>query len=365
MTILILTNYANGLYLFRKELLKSFLDAGHIVLISVPYDENCKKLEKYCTRLIDTHLERHGSNPIHDIDLFNRYNSLMRELKPDVVLTYTIKPNLYGGLAARFQKIPYITNITGLGMAIENGGFMSKVLITLYRSASKGAKKVFFQNERNRKFMQDRGVALHNSGLLPGSGVNLDEHPFRAYPLENDGIHILAVIRVMKDKGIAEFLEAADIISKKHENVFFDLVGEYEEDERQIYEPMIAELVKKGSLTYHGHLDTVEPIMDKSHIIVHPSYHEGMSNVLLEAAACGRPILCSNIHGCIEALDGENSGFAFEPKSTEALVAAIERILALSEKDRVKMGRAGRLYIEQNFDRRIVTDAYRAELESL
>ncbi|WP_035773638.1 glycosyltransferase family 4 protein [Butyrivibrio sp. VCD2006] len=365
MKILVLTNWANGLWLFRKELLKSFMDAGHIVLISVPYDENCKKLEKYCTRLIDTHLERHGINPFKDIDLFHRYYKLLQELKPDVVLTYTVKPNIYGGCAARLQRIPYICNITGLGMGIENGGIMSKILVALYRGATKDARRVFFQNERNRKFMQERGVAVKNSGLLPGSGVNLDEHPFRGYPLENEGIHILAVIRVMKDKGTSEYLEAAERIAKTHDNVHFDLVSEYEEDERAFYEPWITRLENEGILTYHGHVDYVEPYMDKCHIVVHPSYHEGMSNVLLEADACGRPILCSDIHGCIEALDGEKNGFAFEPKSTDALVAAIERILALSEKERAKMGRAGRRFIENNFDRKLIIDAYKAELDSI
>ena len=365
MKILILTNYANGLYLFRKELLKTFMDAGHIVLISAPFDENSKKLEKYCTRLIDTHLERHGLNPFKDLELFHNYNSLMKDVKPDVVLTYTIKPNIYGGFAARFHRVPYICNITGLGTAIEKGGLMSSALVAMYRGATKGARKVVFHNERNRGFMQSKGIAVNNSGLLPGSGVNLEEHPYRGYPIENEGIRILAVCRIMKDKGMTEYLEAAERISKTHDNVHFELVSEYEEDEREFYEPWITRLQNEGVLKYYGHVDSVEPLMNNCHIVVHPSYHEGMSNVLLEADACGRPILCSNINGCIEALDGENNGYAFEPRSTDALVEAIERILALPEKTRAQMGVNGRKYIEKTFDRQIVIDAYLAELSAL
>ncbi|WP_026657051.1 glycosyltransferase family 4 protein [Butyrivibrio sp. AC2005] len=365
MRILILANYANGLFLFRKELLKSFLDAGHEVLISVPSDENCVKLKNYCTKIIETPLERHGMNPARDYGLFRFYGKMLKTEKPDVVLTYTIKPNIYGALACRLGKVPYICNITGLGMAIENGGLMSKVLLQLYRISTGKAQRVFFQNERNRKFIQMHGIARKNSGLLPGSGVNLTEHTFHDYPSEAEGIHFLAVIRMMRDKGIEEYLSAAKSITSEYNNVYFDLVGEYEEDERAKYEPMIMELENAGKLKYYGHLDSVDPVFEKCHVVVHPSYHEGMSNVLLEAAACGRPILCSNIHGCIEAIEDGKTGFTFESKSAESLIGAVKRILALNENERADMGRRGREYIEKNFDRQLVINAYKEELEKI
>ncbi len=365
MRILIMANYANGLFLFRKELLKSFLDAGHEVLISVPPDENCVKLKGYCTKLIETPLERHGSNPVKDYGLFKKYKKMLKDEKPDVALCYTIKPNIYGALACRLSKVPYICNITGLGMAIENGGLMSKVLLQLYKVSTGKAQRVFFQNERNRKFMQDRGIAVKNSGLLPGSGVNLTEHAFHKYPSEAEGIHFLAVIRMMRDKGIEEYLETAKAITSEYNNVYFDLVGEYEEDERAKYEPMIMELEKAGKLKYYGHLDSVDPVFAKCHVVVHPSYHEGMSNVLLEAAACGRPILCSNIHGCIEAIEPDVTGYTFEPKSTSSLVDSIKKMLVLAEEKRSKMGRKGREYMEKHFDRQLVINAYKEELEKI
>ncbi len=362
MRILILTNYANGLYLFRKELLQNFCEQGHEVIVSVPFDENCKKLEKLGVSLIDSPLNRHGMNPLNDLKLFFNYIGIIKKIKPQVVLTYTIKPNIYGATAAKFAGIPYICNVTGLGTAIEQGGILSRVLVKLYSFSMSKAEKVFFQNEKNMQFMQQKGIAVKNSGLLPGSGVNLEEHPFRKYPSEDNGIVFLAVIRMMKDKGIKEYLEASEIISSEFSNVRFELVGEFEEDERTIWEPQIKELEKRNIIKYYGHLDSVEPVMGKSHIIVHPSYHEGLSNVLLEAGACGRPVLASNIHGCIETFDEGVTGIAFEPRNEESLVNAIRKILSFSEEERKIMGYKSRGWIEDRFDRKIIINAYNIEL---
>lgn len=365
MNILILTNYANGLFLFRKELIKAFRKDGHKVYVSVPRDENCHKLKSIGAKLIYAPLDRHGLNPVKDFSLILNYIGTIRKVRPGVVLTYTIKPNIYGASAAKLLKVPYICNVTGLGMAIEHGGLFSRILMKLYAFSMNRARRVFFQNEKNRAFMQERGIAVNNSGMLPGSGVNTTEHPFREYPSEKDGIRILAVLRVMKDKGIEEYFDAVRAVSATHPNVFFHLVGEYEEDEREKYEPMIKDLEAQGIMKYHGHLDTVEPVYADMHIVVHPSYHEGLTNVLLEAGACGRPVLGSDIPGCRETFIDEKTGFSFKAKDSSALIRAIERVLNLSEDERRKMGLEGRKYIVENFDRNLVISAYRKELEAL
>lgn len=365
MNILILTNYANGLFLFRKELIEAFRRDGHKVFVSVPKDENCYKLTEIGAKLIYAPLDRHGLNPLKDFSLFLNYVGTIKKIKPSVVLTYTIKPNIYGASAAKLLKVPYICNVTGLGMAIEHGGLFSKVLMKLYAFSMNRARKVFFQNERNRQFMQSKGVAVRNSGMLPGSGVNTKEHPFRDYPSEKDGIRILAVLRVMKDKGIEEYFDAVRDVSSRHPDVHFHLVGEFEEDEREKYEPLIKELEDKGIMKYHGHLDTVEPVYADMHIVVHPSYHEGLTNVLLEAGACGRPVLGSDIPGCRETFVEGRTGFGFKPQDSEALIQAIEKMLDLSEDERKAMGLEGRKFIEENFDRSLVIDAYKKELEAL
>jgi len=362
MKILILTNYANGLYLFRKELLTALLEDGHEIVVSVPPDENCPKVAALGVRLIETALNRRGMNPLRDAGLFFKYLSLLKQERPDAVFTYTIKPNLYGGLACRICRVPYIVNITGLGTAIESGGMLSRLLLLFYRISMKKARVVFFQNEENQGFMQRHGVALHNSALLPGSGVNLTEHPFVVYPSEVDGIRILAVIRIMRDKGIEEYLEAVRAVSLSHANVHFYLVGEYEEESRARYEPMISALTESGVLTYLGHIDYVAQVMAQSHIIVHPSYHEGLSNVLLEAAACGRPVAAGAIHGCMETFCEGVSGISFETHSALALIDAIERLLGMSFEQRRQMGLAGRRWVEERFDRQIIISEYRKEL---
>lgn len=382
MKILVISNYANGLILFRKEVITSFLTPENEVVISVPFDENCKKLEHLGVRLVYSRLERRGMNPIKDGRLLLEYLALLKKEKPDMVLTYTIKPNLYGGLAASLLKIPYCINITGLGTALENPGMLGKILLAFYKIVTQNASYVFFQNRGNLIFMQEHKIALKNSRLLPGSGINLKEHPYEKYPSEENGIRILAVLRIMKDKGIEEYLEAARILSSKYPKLSFELVGEYEEESREKYEPLIQKLQQKGILKYYGHIDNVPEIMANSHILVHPSYHEGLSNVCLEAAACGRPILTTDIAGCRETvltippannhstaasdhsaasdsvLPASESGILFSAKSTDALVAALEIILSYTPQKREEMGIAGHNYVNSHFNRQFVIDAY-------
>lgn len=362
MKVLILSNYANGLILFRKEVLQAFVNKGWETLVSVPLDENCSKISALGCRICPVELERRGMNPVKDLKLLFQYLKLLKKEKPDVVLTYTIKPNLYGGLASRIRRVPYLMNITGLGTSLENPGLLGKILIQFYRFVTGGARCVFFQNSGNMEFMQKRKVALKNSCLLPGSGVNLKEHPREEYPSEKEGIHFLAVLRVMKDKGVAEYLQAAEKIKEKYENVSFCLVGEYEEDSREKYEPWLQKLEENGIIHYMGHIDNVPEVMAESHVIVHPSYHEGLSNVLLEAAACGRPVLASNVPGCRETLQDHVSGILFEPRSTESLVKAIEEMLDFTEEQRQQMGLEGRKYMEAYFDRNLVIKIYLEEI---
>lgn len=357
MKILILSNYANGLFLFRKEVVSSFIQKGSEVLISVPPDENCTKLEKLGVRMISCNLERRGMNPVKDFKLLWEYQALLKSEKPDLVLTYTIKPNLYGGIAARSRRIPYAINITGLGTALENPGLLGKILLLLYKYVTSKALRVFFQNEGNLQFMQKHKIALQNAHLLPGSGVNLREHPFCPYPSEKQGIRFLAVLRIMKDKGIEEYLYAVQKISEAYSNVHFELVGEYEEESRSAYEPMIEELENQGYLTYYGHIDNVPEVMANCHILIHPSYHEGLSNVCLEAAACGRGVLTTDVPGCRETITSQ-SGILFPARSKEALLDAIRRVISYTPEERCNMGKHGRQHVEEHFNRQIVVDAY-------
>lgn len=362
--VLILANSSKGVYRFRNELVLRLLKQ-YEVIISVP-DEVCtEELRNEGCKVIFTPINRRGMNPIEDIKLFRFYCKLLKEIRPNIVLTYTIKPNIYGGYACKVNKVPCIVNITGLGSALENGKIMQKIVLCMYKVGLHKVKCVFFQNKYNMDFFDKHHITKAKKRLIPGSGVNLDAHTFEAYPSEEKGITFLALIRVMKEKGIEEFLAMAEVISEKYSNVSFAIAGDYEKETRDIYEPRMKILEEKGSLKYYGYIHNVHELMAKSHILVHPSYHEGLSNVLLEAAACGRPVLASDVPGCRETLVPDISGITFEARNTDSLIQAVEKILSRTSCERAEMGVQGRKYVEENFDRNIVVDAYLEEIQKI
>jgi galacturonosyltransferase len=334
------------------------LDEGYEVHITLPYGEKVKLLEEMGCIYTESPLDRRGMNPITDFKLIQAYYRLLRRIKPDVVLSYTIKPNIYGGFLCRILKIPFIANVTGLGTAVGNESILQKVLVTLYKSAFKKAECVFFQNESNKVFFIDHGISLKRYKVLPGSGINTNEFSYQEYPKDDNAIRFLFVGRIMKDKGIEELFEAAKRIKDEHMNVQFDALG-FCEDE---YKDKIETLQEKEIITFHGVKDTVREYLKNSHAVIHPTYHEGMSNVLLEAAATGRPVLASNIPGCREIFDEGISGFGFEPKNIESLTQAILKFIKLPNQEKLTMGEEGRKKIEREFDRSIVVDAYLNEI---
>lgn len=361
MKILMLANNDVGLYKFRKELLQTLIGNGDEVFISLPAGEYIPLLEKIGCTFCETPVDRRGMNPIKDMLLLQQYNRLVRKIKPDVVLTYTIKPNIYGGIICRMRHVKYIGNITGLGTAIENEGILSGILLFLYKIGLKGAAQVFFQNESNQLFFQKKGL-MKTSRLIPGSGVNLKEHCYEKYPEEREEISFLYVGRIMKDKGIEELLTGAEQLKKSYSNLNFDLAGNYDEEH---YRDRVEELEKGRIVKYLGPQNDIHSIMKTHHAIILPSYHEGLSNVLLEAAACGRPVLATNVPGCKETFDDGISGIGFQPKSSKALTDAVEKFINLSYEDRKQMGIHGRKKIEHKFNRLIVINAYMREIKGI
>ena len=304
-------------------------------------------------------------NPISDVLLMFRYIRLIRMIKPNMVFTYTIKPNIYGGMACRLTHTNYATNITGLGTAIQGGGILSKVLIRMYRIALNKAKAVFYQNEYNMEFMLGQRVSgQEQSILLPGSGVNTIKHSYKPYPSEDKGVRVLAVLRIMKDKGIEEFLYAADRICDEFD-AHFVLAGGYEDEARQEYEPQIQRLVEAGKLEYVGFCDKIDELYQSCHILIHPSYHEGLSNVCLEAAACGRLVVTTDVPGCRETVIPGETGLLFKSKDKNAAYNALVEILSITSSEREHMGRQGRKYVEENFNRESVVRIYREVVESV
>ncbi len=360
MKILILANNDVGLYKFRKELLETLLIENE-VHISLPYGGFVDDMIAMGCIYHNVEFDRHGTNPIKELSQISSYKKLIKQINPDVVFTYTIKPNVYGGMACAALKVPYFCNITGLGTAIENPGIMQKITLLLYRMGLKKARHVFFQNSQNLDFMLKSKVVKGDYTLLPGSGVNLNNFVLIDYPDNQTNINFLFIGRVMKDKGIDEFLSAAKSIKSKYPNTHFDIVGMIDGD----YEQIINTAVNDGYITYHGQQSDVKPFIKNAHCIVLPSYHEGMANVLLESAASGRPVIASDVPGCRETFDEGISGFGCKAKSTESLIEAVEKFINLPYEQKEKMGIEGRKKVEKQFDRQIVIDTYLNEINNL
>ena len=362
MKVLVLANFGMGLYKFRKELLEKMVNDGYQVTVSFPKDEYSELIEDLGCKFVSTDVDRRGKNPFNDLKLLKNYFELLREIKPNVVLTYTIKPNIYGGIMSSILKYPYLPNITGTGSAIQEGGLLSKLSLNLYKVGIRKASGVFFQNKDNLDFFIKKGiVSQENSIQLPGSGVNITDYDYLPYPMKDSEIRILYIGRILRSKGINELLEAITIIKEKHKNVKFDIVGFCDED----YEKKLKEYENDNMLTFHGQQSDVIPYIKKSHAVVLPSYHEGMSNVLLESAASGRPLLASNVPGCQETFDEGVSGFGFEAMDTTSLVEAIDKFIELPYEEKRKMGINGKKKIENEFNRQIIIDAYSEMISSI
>ena len=351
---MILANNSEGMYIFRNELVQELLKY-HQVILSIPDEDKASLFEEEGCTVERTPMNRRGTNPFQDLKLMHAYRKLVRKYRPDLVLCYTIKPDIYGGIVCASENIPYICTVTGLGTAFQKKGLFLKMIELLYSAALRKVSCVFFQNEENRRIFQAAGLISDNSRLVSGSGVNLKTHPVEPYP-EDPVTLFLYVGRIMKEKGIDEFLAAAELLAG--ENIQFAVMGYCDED----YEGILSEKQKEGYISYLGFRQDVQNYYRKAAAVVLPTYHEGMSNVLMEAAAAGRPVIASNISGCREIFEEGVTGFGFAPRSKEALITALKDFLALPRADRAAMGRSARAKIEREFDRNLVTQAYMEEI---
>ena len=361
MRVLILANYDAGLYKFRRELLEA-LRKEHEVFFCVPDGEYVERIKALgCQYVSCDLLDRHGTNPLKELQLLRYYQKLLRDIRPEVVLTFTIKPNVYGGMACAKADVPYISVVTGLGTAIQNGGILRRISLALYQNGLRKAQVVFFENKSDERFIREHQIFRGVCKTVSGAGVNLIQHNYELYPAEDSKLVFLTIGRIMRDKGTDELLAAARRIKEKYADVTFRLLGDYDGE----YNEKIDAAVKEGIIEYLGQRDDVHSFIKNSHATIHPSYHEGMSNVLLESAATGRPVLASNVPGCREAFDEGVSGIGFEPKNVDDLVRAIEEFIALPWEQKAAMGRAGREKMEREFDRQIVVEAYMREIHEV
>ena len=359
--ILFLVNHDIVIYNFRLELVERLLADGHDVVISSPYGERIEDLKALGCSYREIKLSRHGMNPVKELLLISNYKKLIREEKPDIVFSYTIKPNIYGAIACRSLHVPCIVNITGLGTAVEYGGIQQKIILLLYRYAFTKVQKIFFQNKENMLFFKKHKIAIEKYALLPGSGVNLQRFGELPYPSDTT-VNFAFISRIMKEKGIDQYLEAAEYIKQKYPNTSFHVCGFCE----QAYEDKLRDLGNRGIIVYHGMVRDIRIVLKDIHCTVHPTYYpEGLSNVLLESSACARPIITTDRAGCREVIYENVNGFICKQKDSTDLIRQIEKFLMLSNDQRRKMGLAGRQKVEREFDRQIVVSAYIDELDKV
>ncbi len=359
--ILIVINNDAAIYNFRLELIERFISEGFEVFISAPKGDRTEEIKSWGCKFYDTKLERHGMNPIEEYKLYKFYDKLIKGIKPDVVLGYTIKPNIYGCMAATKNNVPFIANITGLGTAVENPGLTQKILIALYKFSFRKVKKVFFQNDENKQFFVERKIALGKHGMLPGSGVSLNRFHLKEYPTD-DIIRFAFLSRVMKEKGIDQYLDAAKAIKEKYPNTEFHICGFCEPE----YDGTLNDYVEKGIVVFHGMIKNVPEFLENINCVIHPTYYpEGLSNVLLESCATGRPIITTDRSGCREVVEEGVNGFVVPQQDSEKLIETVDKFMQLSIEEKKNMGLAGRRKVEKEFDRNIVVEAYMKEINSL
>lgn len=355
--ILIITNHSYMFWQFRRELVRGILAGGHQVVLALPFGERVEQLRSLGCELVDIPVDRRGVNPVIDCKLLLRYRKLLAEVRPDMVITYSIKPNIYAGMACRNLGIPYYVNVQGLGTAFQKKR-IARLVTVLYRIALRDARWVFFENSANADLFIRKGIIAEDQAcLLRGAGINLEHYAFRPWP-ENSCTRFLYLGRVMREKGMDELFSALRRLHAEGEKIFLDLVGFFEDG----YREQVEELEALGICKFHGFQEDPRPFYERTDCVVLPSYHEGMSNVLLEAAAVGRPLITSDIPGCREAVEEGVTGFTCPVRDAQALYETMKRFLLLSPEQRAAMGVAGRKKMQAEFDKNQVVEATLAAL---
>lgn len=365
MNVLITVNAAWNIWNFRRSLVATLIAAGHRVTVLAPPDGTVAELERAGCRFLPLEMDVRGLNPLSDLALMRRFRAIFRRERPDVVLGFTIKNNIFGAMAARAAGVPFIPNVTGLGTAFLSGGLLQRVAETLYRRAFGRVPVVFFQNDEDRDLFVGRGlVRAGQAQVLPGSGIDLDR--FRFEPMPQNGIGspvFLMVARLLRDKGVLEFVEAARRIRAERPMVRFQLLGPAGAENRSaIPVDDVQAWVAEGCVEYLGTKEDVRPYLRAADCVVLPSYREGAPRTLIEASALGRPVIATDVPGCRDVVEEGVTGFLCTVRSAESLTDAMRRYLDLSDAARAGMGAAARRKMERDYDEAHVLRAYMAAI---
>ena len=367
MHILMTVNAAWNIWNFRRPLVEALVGDGHRITVLAPPDDAVPELERLGCKVRPLEMSVKGLNPLADLKLQRRYVRIFREEQPDAVLSYTIKNNIFGARAAQSTGVPFLPNVTGLGTAFLSGKLLQTVTEQLYRRSFRSLPTVFFQNEDDRDlFLSRRLVNADQARLLPGSGIDLDRFAPAVMPPAEAPPVFLMIARLLRDKGVVEFVEAARQVKARHPQARFQLLGAAGSENRSAIDAATVQgWVAEGVIDYLGTTNDVRPAIADASCVVLPSYREGAPRTLIEAAAMARPVITTDVPGCRAVVERDVSGFLCEVRSAESLATAIERFLALSPDQQQVMGEAGRAKMEREYDQAIVVQAYREAIASL
>ena len=354
--ILLITNHSYMLYRFRLDLIKKLMEE-HEVVLSMPFVGHEDDFQAMGLKCINTELDRRGINPLKDYALYRNYKRQLKEEAPDLVITYSIKPNIYAGYLAGKLGIPYVAMVQGLGTAFKKPVLASLVTV-MYRTALRRAYRVLFENGDNARLFAEKNIVdPRKEVILNGAGINLTYFDYKKYP-DNDIFRFLYVGRFMNEKGCGELFEAVRRLHSEKVPFVLDLAGFYEDD----FKEQVESLKTLGIVNDHGFVTDPRPIYELSDCVVMPSWHEGMSNVLLEAAALGRPIITTDIPGCREAVVDGVSGLLCRVQDTDSLYEAMKKMLSIPREQREAMGRAGREHMRTYFRKEDIVEQTVASL---
>ncbi|WP_428353523.1 glycosyltransferase family 4 protein [Methyloprofundus sp.] len=366
-TIAIVINTSWNIYNFRLGLMQALQEEGYRIIAIAPTDSYSPMIEALGFEFHNITMNNKGTNPLEELKLIWAFCQLYKKLKPDVLLHYTIKPNIYGAIAARLNGIPVISNISGLGTVFLNDKLSSKIARYLYRVFLHIPKVVFFQNKDDRALFIDlKLVAESKADVIQGSGIDITKFSPHARKKNNKAFSFLFIARLVKDKGLMEYLEAAKIIKSKYPEVQFDVLGAfYPGNPTAITEKEMMSWQRDGIVNYLGTSDDVESIISQTDCVVLPSYREGLARVLLEAAIMSKPIVTTDVPGCRDVVvDGEN-GFLCQVRNVQDLADQMEKMIKLDESERGLMGQKGREKVIAEFDEKYVLVKYQSAIRHL
>ena len=358
-TIVLSANSDWNIVNFRGGLIRALRTAGYEPVVIAPHDPSAdRRMRELDVERIPIRIDRSGLNPWADLQLIGEYKRLLRRIRPVAYLGYTIKPNVYGCFAAASLGIPAIPNISGLGTAFIRSGPLQQIVKALYRVGFRRAPRVFFQNDEDRELFVDRKIVRADQArVLPGSGIDLDR--FRPGPLPEGAPIFILIGRLLRDKGVVEFVEAARQLRTEMPDGRFQLLGPIDDGNRtSVSKAELQSWIAQGVIEYLGTTDDVRPFIAAASAVVLPSYREGMPRSLLEAAAMGRPLIATDVPGCREIVEEGRNGLLCVVKDARSLASAMRRFAGMSLEDRIAMGKAARRKVQEEFSEERVIRAY-------